>query len=125
MDTADRPISFAGYDLTWDAAGRLTSKSGSGVDESFYWSPTGRLDSIADGDTVWRYEYDGFGRRVERGKTGYVLHFLWDGSSLFAVYAGATALKATYAYFPGGALSMDANFHDVSGRILLRPCSCW
>ncbi|MDP2584159.1 MAG: RHS repeat-associated core domain-containing protein, partial [Candidatus Palauibacterales bacterium] len=58
----------------------------------------------ADGDTVWRYEYDGFGRRVERGKTGYVLHFLWDGSSLFAVYAGATALKATYAYFPGGAL---------------------
>ena len=125
MDTADRPISFAGYDLTWDAAGRLTSKSGSGVNESFYWSPTGRLDSIADGDTVWRYEYDGFGRRVERGKTGYVLHFLWDGSSLFAVYAGATALKATYAYFPGGALSMDANFHDVSGRILLRPCSCW
>jgi len=95
------------------------------VDESFYWSPTGRLDSIADGDTVWRYEYDGFGRRVERGKTGYVLHFLWDGSSLFAVYAGATALKATYAYFPGGALSMDANFYDVSGRILLRPCSCW
>ena len=53
---------------------------------------------------MWRYEYDGFGRRVERGKTGYVLHFLWDGSSLFAVYAGATALKATYAYFPGGAL---------------------
>ncbi len=103
IDTADRPSSFAGYSLTWDAAGRLTSKSGNGVDESFYWSPTGRLDSIADGDTVWRYEYDGFGRRVERGKTGYVLHFLWDGSSLFAVYAGATALKATYAYFPGGA----------------------
>ncbi len=103
-DTADRPSSFAGYSLTWDDAGRLTSKSGNGVDESFYWSPMGRLDSIADGDTVWRYEYDGFGRRVERGKTGYVLHFLWDGSSLFAVYAGATALKATYAYFPGGAL---------------------
>ena len=112
IGTGDRPSSFDGYSLTWDHAGRLTQKSGNGLTEDYYWSATGRLDSVTARDTTWRFTYDGFGRRIKRGRDGWSAQFLWDGGRLFMSLSGSGGtLEATYSNLPG----LDAPLAQTRG----------
>jgi len=98
IGTGDRPSSVDGYSLAWNHAGRLTQKSGNGRTEDYYWSATGRLDSVTARDTTWRFTYDAFGRRIERERDGWSAQEVWDGDNPFMSLSGSGGtLEATDA----------------------------
>ena len=80
----NRPGSFAGQPLTWDANGNLIRK---GIDH-FAWDYRNRLARVTrDGfGEIARYEYDAFNRLTKRVTGGETQEWVWSGWQLLERY---------------------------------------
>ena len=80
----NRPGSFAGQQLAWDANGNLIRK---GMDH-FAWDYRNRLARVTrDGfGEIARYEYDAFNRLTKRATGGETQEWVWSGWQLLERY---------------------------------------
>ncbi|WP_255311172.1 RHS repeat-associated core domain-containing protein [Streptomyces viridosporus] len=94
---------------TYDAQGRLTERSvrtlsGKLLSWTFLWDAEDRLMRVQAPDgTIWRYLYDGLGRRIAKihqhpnGTVIERIEYGWDGTQLAEQRTGATVLVWDYA----------------------------
>ena len=91
----NRPGSFAGQPLAWDANGNLVRKG----PDHFAWDYRNRLTRVTrDGvGEIARYEYDAFNRLTTREAGGETQSWVWAGWQLLERYAnGQLAMRRIY-----------------------------
>ncbi len=102
-DGADRLLSDAKYDYTYDADGNLVSKTdrSSGQVTHYAWNALGELTSttLPSGATI-RYRYDALGRRIELAGPSGTTRYVNLGANVVAEYDGSNTLQASYVVTP-------------------------
>ncbi|HEX7794238.1 MAG TPA: RHS repeat-associated core domain-containing protein, partial [Vicinamibacterales bacterium] len=86
-----------GYTYAYDADGNVIGKSGPGLSQTLVWNSLNQLTSITTNNVTVTFGYDGFGRRVRKGSTGY----LHDGADLLLELDASGNPVAEYGYLPG------------------------
>ena len=93
------------YELLYDAAGNLTSRTNlaDATDKTTYtWDARGRLITLTGPGYSAAFQYDALGRRIGKTVNGNSVGYLYDGAQAIAELAG-NAISA--AYHPG--IGMD------------------
>jgi RHS repeat-associated protein len=101
INSGNRLTTFGPYTLQYDNDGNLTSKTGNGLTETFFWNALGQLDSVTKNGSTTRYGYDGFGRRVRKTTPTGTLRYLYDGDNLFMELDGSGNVVREYTFYPG------------------------
>lgn len=117
---------------SYDAQGRLTTRSirtlsGKQLTWTFEWNAEDRLVRVGTPrGTVWRYLYDGLGRRIAKshhhadGTVIEAIDYFWDGAQLAEQRSGGTTLVWDYAgLYPLAqreAKSRDEDQEDIDRR---------
>jgi RHS repeat-associated protein len=98
-DAANRLVSDATSDFTYDDEGNTTSRTvrATGATTSYGWSAEHQLMSITYPDaTSTTFDYDALGRRVAINDPGTTSRLVYDGESVAATYDGAGDLTASF-----------------------------
>jgi RHS repeat-associated protein len=88
-----------GFLFSYDTLGNLTSKQGSGWNQTLVWNALGQLKSVTTNGTTTTYGYDGLGRRVRKTISGTATRYLYDGDDLFMELDASGDPKVEYAYW--------------------------
>ena len=98
-DSANRLLSDAKYDYTYDNEGNQTSRTerATGKVTTYAWNALHQMTSahLPDGSVV-SYRYDALGRRVEQATSSGTTRYVNLGANVVAEYDGANILQASY-----------------------------
>lgn len=103
VGSANRLIEFGTDSLVYDDAGNVTELHRSGsLHQLFYWSRLNQLDSVwTSGVGTVRFDYDGFGRRIQKWTDSDTIQYLYDDEDLFMELDGGGSTLREYTYYPG------------------------
>jgi len=98
-DTANRLLSDARSNYSYDNEGDLTSKTdrATGTATTYAWNMRHQLTSISFPDgTTTTYRYDPLGRRIESNVAGVLTRDVYDGQNVRLRYDGSNTLTASF-----------------------------
>jgi RHS repeat-associated protein len=99
-----RLLRGAGAEHEYDANGRLIRKttlsdSGPGEQWSFFWDGSDQLRSVTTPDgSVWKYTYDGIGRRVLKEGPNTKIRYVWDKDVVLHEVHNDSGLASTWIF---------------------------
>jgi len=105
-NNANRLLNYNGVTFTYDANGNVTSRVDSCSTTIYTWDSENRLTGISgfkpDCSTLAAsYQYDSFGRRIEKNINETITRYLYDKEDIIAEYDGNNQLIAHYIHGPG------------------------
>jgi len=105
-NNANRLLNYNGLTFTYDANGNMTSRVDSCGTTTYTWDSENRLTGISgfkpDCSTlIASYQYDPFGRRIEKNINEAITKYLYDEEDIIAEYDGNNQLIAHYIHGPG------------------------
>jgi RHS repeat-associated protein len=103
-DVANRLLSDATFDYTYDQEGNLIRKveRATGKTTTYTWDALYQMTSakLPDG-TLVSYKYDAFGRRVEQSSSAGTTRYVNVGANVVAEYDATNTIRASYVTAPG------------------------
>ena len=104
--------SYYGVTYQYDANGNTTQKNNNGQIQNYIYSVDNRLVEVQDasGNSIARYTYDPFGRRISKTVGGTTTYFLYSDEGLIGEYDSAGNEIVTYGYKPNSTWSTDPLF---------------
>ncbi|PSL27433.1 RHS repeat domain-containing protein [Dyadobacter jiangsuensis] len=109
--------SFGNLTIRYDPLGNLNSFQGSKGEMQCFFARNGILTEVATVNEIWRYTYDGIGRRIEKTDGVNTWKFGWSGSKLVVEehhIRGVVLSLREYIYLPDN--DVPIGFYE-SGRL--------
>jgi len=86
----------------YDGNGNLISRVTGSTTVSYSYDYENRLISVFTGtNLIAQYQYDSFGRRIQKNVNGAITNYVYDGAAIIAEYDGNNLLVTRYAQGPG------------------------
>jgi RHS repeat-associated protein len=103
LGTGNRLTAFAGWKITYDAGGFMTSRRKGADTLNYSWNALGQLVQVTSTVPAYTvtYGYDGFGRRVRKTVNGVATRYLVEGDRVLVELDNSWAPVAKYSYYPG------------------------
>jgi RHS repeat-associated protein len=102
LDPGNRLRAFNGVSMTYDADGNLVRRVVGAVTDSLDWDDFGQLRKvIRAGTAIVTFDYDGFGRRIQKRTASDTVQYVWDGDQLLLEATGSGTTLRAYTYYPG------------------------
>jgi RHS repeat-associated protein len=123
-DAANRLLSDAKYDYTYDNEGNQTGRTerATGKVTTYAWNALHQMTSahLPDGTTV-TYRYDALGRRVEQSGSAGTTRYANLGANVVAEYDGSNTLRASYVTTVGAGSLPGIPLESSVGGITMYP----
>lgn len=88
------------FTYAYDGNGNLTSKTekATGIVTTYAWDYENRLVSVTSASLSAQYQYDPFGRRIQKTVNGVTSRYAYDGPNIVTQYDGNSNLTAGYVH---------------------------